>query len=93
MYSDELISHPELQPLMKKFNKKFPKIPLEAYMMDLGQSGYTGMGMSVDQVKVIFEKCLRENKYFKVSDMKQKSPGLIPCDWYEGKVAYYKYYK
>ena len=70
MYSEELISHPELQPLMKKFKKKFPKIHLEAYMMDLGWSGYTAMGMSVDQVKVILEKCLKENKYFKVWDMK-----------------------
>ena len=90
MSSEELISHPELQPLMKKFKKKFPKIPLEAYMMDLGWSGYTGMGMSVDQVKVILEKCLKENKYFKVWDMKWKGPGSMPCDWYEGKVAYYR---
>jgi hypothetical protein len=41
MYSEELIEHPDLQPLMKKFKKKFPKIHLEAYMMDLGWFGYT----------------------------------------------------
>tara|TARA_B100001173_G_scaffold310333_1_gene324661 strand:+ start:351 stop:494 length:144 start_codon:yes stop_codon:yes gene_type:complete len=35
MHSLELIKHPDLQPLMKKFKKKFPKIHLEAYMMDL----------------------------------------------------------
>jgi hypothetical protein len=91
MYSDELIEHPDLQPLMKKFKKKFANIHLEAYMMDLGWSGYTGMGLRVDQVKVILEKCLKENKYFKVWDMKWKGPGSMPCDWYEGKVAYYKY--
>ena len=92
MYSEELISHPELQPLMKKFKKKFPMIPLEAYMMDLGWSGYTGMGTCVDQVKVILEKCLRENKYFKVWDMKWKGDiGDMPRDWWEGKIAYYIY--
>ena len=91
MYSDELISHPELQPLMKKFNKKFPKINLEANMVNLGWWGYQGMGLDVDAVKVILEKCLKENKYFKVWDMKWKGPGPLPCDWYEGKVAYYKY--
>tara|TARA_B100000963_G_C22637007_1_gene678157 strand:- start:1898 stop:2179 length:282 start_codon:yes stop_codon:yes gene_type:complete len=90
MHSQELIEHPELQTLMKEFKKKFPKIPLEAYMMDLGWSGYTGMGLRVDQVKVILEKCIRENKYFKVWDMKWKGPGSIPRDWYEGKVAYYR---
>ncbi len=33
MYSDELMSHPELQPLIKKFKKKFPKIDLESNMI------------------------------------------------------------
>ena len=91
MYSEELISHPELQPLMKKFKKKFPKIDLESNMINLGWWGYQGMGLDVDAVKFILEKCLKENKYFKVWDMKWKGPGPIPCDWYEGKVAYYKY--
>ena len=53
---------------------------VEAYMMVLGWSGYTGMGLRVDQVKVILEKCIRENKYFKVWDMKWKGPGSMPCD-------------
>lgn len=66
MYSEELISNPELQPLMNKFKKKFPKIELELNMMHLGWFGYTGMGMDVDYVKIILEKCLKENKYFKV---------------------------
>lgn len=76
---------------MKKFNKRFPKIDLELNMMNLGWWGYQGMGLDVGAVKVILEKCLKENKYFKVWDMKWKGPGPIPCDWYEGKVAYYKY--
>ena len=66
MYSEELISHPELQPLMKRFKKKFPKIDLRSNMMCLGWWGYQGMGLDVDAVKVIFEICLKENKYFKV---------------------------
>ena len=91
MDSEELISHPELQTLVKKFKKKFPLIPLEAYMYDLGRNGYSGMGLNVDEVKDILEKCLLENKYFKVWVMKWKGPGHMPCDWYEGKVAYYNY--
>lgn len=92
MYSDELIRHPDLQPLMKKFKKKFPEIRLEGYMMDLGWCGYTGMGLNVDQVKVILEKCLKENKYFKVWNMKWKGYiGEMPKDWWEGKVVYYFY--
>tara|TARA_S200000501_G_scaffold24084_1_gene20845 strand:+ start:815 stop:1027 length:213 start_codon:yes stop_codon:yes gene_type:complete len=70
LYSEELISHPELQTLMKKFKKKFPLIPLEVKMYDLGWPGYTGMGLNVDEVKDILEKCLLENKYFKVWDIK-----------------------
>lgn len=66
MYSEELISHPELQPLMKKFKMKFPSISLESNMMYLGWLGYQGMGLDVDDVKVIIEKCLKENKYFKM---------------------------
>ena len=65
MYSDQLIEHPELQALMKKF----PKIDLKMNMIYLGWFGYTGMGMDVDDVKFILEKCLKENKYFKVWNM------------------------
>ena len=54
---------------MKKFKKKFPKINLRMNMIYLGWFGYTGMGMDVDDVKVILEKCLKENKYFKVWNM------------------------
>ena len=57
MDSEQLISHPELQSLMKKFKKKFPLIPLEAYMYDLGRVGFSGMGLNVDEVKDILEKC------------------------------------
>ena len=64
MYSEELISHPELQPLMKEFKNRFPKIDLEMNMMNLGWWGYQGMGLEVDEVKDILEKCLKENKYF-----------------------------
>ena len=91
MDSEELISHPELQTLMKKFKKKFPLIPLEVNMYDLGRNGYSGMGLNVDEVKDILEKCLLENKYFKVWVMKWKGLGLMSCDWYEGKVAFYNY--
>ena len=92
MYSEQLIEHPDLQPLMKKFKKKFPKIELELNMMHLGWFGYTGMGMDVDDVKIILEKCLKENKYFKVWNMRWKGDiSDMPTDWWEGKVAYYKY--
>ena len=92
MYSNQLLEHPELQPLMKKFKKKFPKIELELNMMYLGWFGYSGMGMDVDDVKVILEKCLKENKYFKVWNMRWKGDIRdMPTDWWEGKVAYYKY--
>ena len=92
MYSDQLIEHPELQPLMKKFKKKFPKINLRMNMIYLGWFGYTGMGMDVDDVKVILEKCLKENKYFKVWNMWCKVDiREMPMDWWEGKVAYYNY--
>ena len=36
MYSDELIRHPELQPLMRKYKKAFPKVDLEGEMLSLG---------------------------------------------------------
>ena len=60
-------------------------------MFDLGRNRYCGMGLNVDEVKDIIEKCLLENKYFKVWNMKWKGPGPMPCDWYEGKVAFYNY--
>lgn len=94
MYSDQLIEHPELQPLMKKFKKKFPKVDLEMNMIYLGWWGFTGMGMDVDDVKVILEKCLKENKYFKVWSMNWKGDiSDMPVDWWEGKVVYYKHKK
>ena len=58
MYSEQLIEHPDLQPLMKKFKKKFPKIDMKVNMIYLGWFGYKGMGMDVDDVKVILEKYL-----------------------------------
>ena len=91
MYSEELISHPELQPLIKKFKKKLPSTSLESNMMYLGWLGYHGMGLDVDYVKVILEKCLKENKYFKVWNMKRKGSIHMDLDWWDGKVAYYKY--
>ena len=91
MYSEELISHPELQPLMKEFKNRFPKIDLEMNMMNLGWWGYQGMGLEVDEVKDILEKCLKENKYFKVWELNYKGNGSIPDDWWEGKVVYYRY--
>ena len=92
MYSNDLIKHPELQPLMKKFKKKFPKIDLKSNMLYLGWWSYQGMGLDVNAVKVILEKCLKENKYFKVWNMKWKGEiGKMPMDWWEGKVVYYFY--
>ena len=91
MYSDELIQHPELQPLMKKYKKAFPKVDLECEMLSLGWFGYTGMGLNVEAVKEILNKCLKENKYFKVWSMNWKDPEPIPCDWWQGKIAYYTY--
>ena len=92
MYSEQLIEHPEIQSLIKKFKKKFPKVDLESNMVNLGWWGYQGMGLDVDAVKVILEKCLKENKYFKVWNMKWKGDIRdMPMDWWEGKVAYYKY--
>ena len=60
MHSEELISHPELQPLMKEFKNRFPKIDLEMNMMNLGWSGYQGMGLEADEVKDIREMPKRE---------------------------------
>ena len=59
MYSGDLIRHSDLQLLMSKYKKAFPKVDLEGEMLDPGWSGYTGMGLNVDQVKVFLEKCLR----------------------------------
>ena len=91
MHSEQLISHPELQPLMIEFKNRFPKIDLEMNMMNLGWWGYQGMGLEVDEVKDILEKCLKENKYFKVWELNYKGNGSIPDDWWEGKVVYYRY--
>ena len=47
------------------------------------------MGLDVDDVKKILEKCLKENKFSKVWNMKWK--GKIqdfPDNWWEGKVDY-----
>ena len=55
MHSEELIWHPDLQTLMKKFKKKFPKIELKMNMTWKDD----------------------------ISDMLM--------DWWEGKIAYYKY--
>jgi hypothetical protein len=42
--------------------------------------------------KVILNKCLKENKYFKVWRMSWKGDiSDMPEDWWEGKFAYYKY--
>ena len=77
---------------MKKFKKKFPKIDLKMNMVNLGWWGYQGMGLDVDAVKDILEKCLKENKYFKVWNMKWKGDiSDMPMDRWEGKVVYYKY--
>ena len=77
---------------MKMFKKKFPKFDLESNMMNLGWWGYQGMGLDVDAVKVILNKCLKENKYFKVWRMSWKGDiSYMPMDWWEGKIAYYKY--
>ena len=91
MHSEQLISLPELQPLMIEFKNRFPKIDLEMNMMNLGWWGYQGMGLEADEVKDILEKCLKENKYFKVWELNYKGNGSIPDDWWEGKVVYYRY--
>lgn len=41
--------------------------------------------------KEILNKCLKENKYFKVWSMNWKGPEPMPDDWWQGKVAYYTY--
>ena len=52
-------------------------------MIYLGWWGYTGIGMNVEDVKVILEKCLKENKYFKVWRMNWKGDiGDMPMDWW-----------
>ena len=92
MYSSQLVDNSELKLLIEKFKKKFPKIDLEINMTYLGWFGYRGLGLDVDDVKVILEKCLRENKYFKVWSMNWKGDiSDMPLDWWEGKIAYYKY--
>jgi len=76
----------------KEVQEEVPKIDLRMNMIYLGWWGYTGIGMNVEDVKVILEKCLKENKYFKVWRMNWKGDiGDMPMDWWEEKVAYYKY--
>lgn len=58
-------------------------------MLSLGWFGYTGMGLNVKAVKEILQKCLKENKYFKVWSMNWKGPEPMPRDWWQGKAAYY----
>lgn len=60
-------------------------------MLSLGWFGYTGMGLNAEAVKEIFQKCLEENKYFKVWSISWKGPEPMPCDWWKGKVVYYNY--
>ena len=76
MYSDELIRHPDLQPLIRKYKKAFPKVNLECEMLSLGWFGYGGIGLNVEAVKEILQKCLEENKYFKAWSISWK--GTIP---------------
>ena len=56
MYSLELINHTDLQPLMIKFKRQFPRVHLEYNMRLLGWHGYTGLGLDVDAVKKILQK-------------------------------------
>lgn len=56
MYSLELINHTDLQPLMIKFKRQFPRVHLEYNMRLLGWRGYTGLGLDVDAVKKILQK-------------------------------------
>ena len=59
-------------------------------MVDLGWWGYQGMGLDVDDVKVILNKCLKENKYFKVWRMSWKVDiSDMPMDWWGGKTFFY----
>lgn len=94
MHSFELISQPELQLLIKKFKNKFSKIDLESNMLGLGWYGYTGMGLDVMEVKQILQKCVDENKYFKVWSMKCKGEiKNMPDDWWQGRIVYYNHQK
>lgn len=61
-------------------------------MVDLGWWRYQGMGLDLDAVKVILKKCLKENKCFKVWNIRWKGDiSIMPMDWWEGKLAYYIY--
>ena len=91
MDSTELYNHPKLKSLIKHFEEKFPKVDFKKHFMSLGYSGYSLLGLGVDEVKVVLEKCLKENKYFKVWELNYKGNGSIPDDWWEGKVVYYRY--
>ena len=62
---------PEIS-LAKDLISWYPKIDLESNMLGLGWHGYTGMGLDVMEVKQILQKCVDENKYFKVWSMKWK---------------------
>jgi hypothetical protein len=45
----------------------------------------------VEALKEILQKYLEENKYFKVWSTNWEGQEPMPCDWWQGKVAYYKY--
>ena len=53
---------------------------LESEMLSLGWFGYIGMGLNVEAVKEILQKCLEEKKYFKVWSMNWKGPEPMPYD-------------
>jgi len=45
----------------------------------------------VEALKEILQKYLEENKYFKVWSTNWEGQEPMPSDWWQGKVAYYKY--
>ncbi len=62
-------------------------------MVNLGWRVYQVMGLDLDDVEVILNKCLKGNKYFKLWNMRPSKNDLMErsLDWWEGKIAYYKY--
>lgn len=76
---------------MGKYKKEFPKVELEGEMLSLGWFGYTGMGLNVESVKEILQKCLEESMYIKVWSISWKGPEPMPSDWWKCKVVYNNY--
>ena len=82
MIIDNLSSDNELNILVKKYEKRFPKSNFFPHFMLLNGGPFMGLHLSKSEIKQVLKKCLKENKIFQVWDYKWKSQEDMPCDWH-----------